>query len=232
MSQEEGLVGRLVGGMIRRSVRQCFRRVYWRPPSVPLQGPVVFAVNHTGWHDGYLMFLAVSRLQVRSLDWIAEFDAFPLFRKVGGLPFPPGDAARRTATIRETLRLIREEGRSLIVFADGTLRRPGEPWEVGRAVELAAGCRPGVQVVPVSIVYDMSIHQRPEAFLSFGAPIDPADFSEKGQLCREAKSRIEALTYESQRMFGQESCWEVLHNCLLDVNERFDMRKAPLQPPH
>jgi 1-acyl-sn-glycerol-3-phosphate acyltransferase len=178
------------------------------------------------------MFLAVSRLQIRSLDWIAEFDAFPLFRKVGGLPFPPSDPARRTATIRETLRLMREEGRSLIVFADGTLRRPGEPWEVGRAVELTAGCRPGVLVVPVSIVYDISIHQRPEAFLAFGVPIDPDQHRGKGELCREAKRRILALTEESHGSLGQESRWEVLQNCLLDVNERFDMRKAPLKPPH
>jgi 1-acyl-sn-glycerol-3-phosphate acyltransferase len=231
MTQERGLAGMMVGSMIRRSVGQCFRRVYWSPPPMFPEGPVVFACSHHGWHDGYLMFQAVKALNKPTLDWIAEFDAFPLFRMVGGLPFPPADPARRAATVRETWKLMRDEGWSLMVFGDGELKRSSEPWTVGSAVEAAVRTVPGVQIVPVAISYDMSVHQRPEAYLWFDAPITPEEGWERGSLCAQAKERIEVLLMESRRIFGQEHKWQPLQNCRLDVNERWDVRKSPLKKP-
>ncbi|MCG9894673.1 MAG: hypothetical protein MH204_04280 [Fimbriimonadaceae bacterium] len=211
-AQEEGLIGRMVGGMIRRSLRKSFHTIWWNPPPEGLRGPIVWACSHHAWHDGYLMFEAVSRLGIRTLDWIAEFDSFPLFRHVGGLPFPPGDSARRAATVRSTIRLMREERRSLILFADGTLRRPHEPWEFGSAVGLIRRQVPGVRFVPVGIRLEISRHERPEAFLAFGEPLDDPE---------DLRGRVEDLLRPESGEF------QVLLRGTPDVNERWDMRRIP-----
>lgn len=223
--QEQGLLGRMVGGMIRRSVIKSFHTVYWKPPLAPLEAPVVFLCSHHSWHDGYLMFLAVSKLGIPTLDWIAEYDAFPLFAKVGGLPYPPNDPARRAGTARRTIRML-QEGWSLILFADGVLRRPDEPWEVGTAAPLIARQVPHAALVPVAIRCQLSMHQRPEAFLEFGEPLPWMDArADRGAAIRqEAKARLSAMLSSP---IGVLSDWQVLQNGTLDVNERWDMRRIP-----
>jgi 1-acyl-sn-glycerol-3-phosphate acyltransferase len=221
MGQEEGAIGRLVGAMIRRTVKARFRNVYWTEPSFPLVPPVVFVPNHHGWHDGYLMFHLVSRLKIPSLDWIAEYGAFPLFRFVGGLPFPADDALVRAATLRRTVRMMREQGRSLVLFAEGALHRPPELLPLGKALQAVAGQVPAASVVPVAILYDMSLHERPEAFLRIGRPV--AAGPGLPERTREAiASELEGLRAE----VAAGKTFEILAPGTPDVNERWAMRRA------
>jgi 1-acyl-sn-glycerol-3-phosphate acyltransferase len=216
--QEEGLIGRLVGGMIRRTVRARFRKVYWVPPvDVPAQ--CIFVATHHGWHDGYVMFHVVSALRRRSLDWIQEFAAFPLFAKVGGMPFPAGDPTMRAVTVKRTIRLMREEGRSLILFGEGILHRGPELLEIGKSLAVVARAVPGVAVIPVAIRYDMSLHERPEVFVTFGdaVPVDDA-------LLVTVRARLGELLAAPLP-----DAPEVLAHGMLDVNERWDVRKSPLK---
>lgn len=217
------MIGRQVGAMIRRSVRSRFRAVYWRRPAQMPEGPVVFACTHTGWHDGYVLFLAVRALGKPTLDWIVEFDAFPLFRYAGGMPFPAGDQARRVATIRETVRRMRDEGWSLMVFGDGELKPLGEPWEVGRAVDTVVKGVPGVRVIPVALVYEMGVHERPSAAVWMGEALEPGP-----ELRNRAQSAIESLAEEARAMLrAVEPAGEILLAGTKDVNERWDMRRRP-----
>lgn len=218
--QEEGFIGRMVGGMIRRTLKQQFHTVYWKPPDPVPAGPVIFTCSHTMWHDGYLMFKAVTELGLQTLDWIAEFDAFPLFRKVGGLPYPPNDPARRAATLRESIRLMNAEKRSLILFSDGNLRRPHEEWHVGRAVEVVAKHVPEATILPVAIRAEVSLHQRPVAYLCFGQPLARGE-----NLKERAKEEISVMLKPDDN-----AAWQLLMTGTLDVNERMDMRKAPRFP--
>lgn len=205
--------------MIRRSVRSRFRNVYWTPPSSLPAGPVIFACNHHGWHDGYLMFHVVCALQKRSLDWITEFDAFPLFAKVGGMPFPRDRVEARAATIRHTVRLMKEEGRSLILFAEQHLHRPPEILPIGKAVELIVRQVPNVHVIPTAIHYAMDLHERPEAFIGFGGSMDAERFSADA-LRIEMVRTLEAVRDGWAR--GEEPA--VLVRGTPDVNERWDFR--------
>lgn len=215
--QEEGFIGRMVGGMIRRTLKQQFHSIYWRPPDPVPSGPVIFVCSHTMWHDGYLMFKAVTELKLPTLDWIAEFDAFPLFRKVGGLPYPPNDPTRRASTLRESIRLMKAEKRSLILFSDGNLRRPHEDWQVGRAAEVVARHVPEATILPVAIRAELSLHQRPSAYLWFGEPLlRGTDLKER------AKEEISKMLDSRD-----EEPWSLLMQGTLDVNERMDMRQAP-----
>jgi len=208
--------------MIRRSVRKAFRNVYWAPPQLP-PPPCIFVPNHHGWHDGYVMYHAVTKLGLRSLDWIAEFDAFPLFAAVGGLPFPPRDASRRAATIRKTLNLMRAERRSLILFAEGTLHRPSTLMPFGKALELLADKALEAAVVPVGIRYEMAMHERPECHLMFGAPVERGP-----NLAYRTKLEVaHLLDLLEKKVRFEPEVFEVLASGTPDVNERLDMRRIP-----
>jgi 1-acyl-sn-glycerol-3-phosphate acyltransferase len=212
--QEEGWIGRRVGGMIRRSVRARFRKVYWVPPtSIPDQ--CIFVASHHGWHDGYIMFHVVTALQRRSLDWIQEFASFPLFAKVGGMPFPLGDAVARAVTVKKTIRLMRDEKRSLILFGEGVLHRGPEIWEIGKSLSVVSKAVPEAAIIPVAIRYDMGIHERPEVFVTFGNPlIGGQDISQR---VREELARLLSEPIPDNPA--------TLVSGTLDVNERWDMRR-------
>lgn len=205
--------------MISSSVRKSFRRVYWNRRSNLPPGPIIFAVNHHGWHDGYLMFHLAKAVDRPILDWITEYDAFPLFRFVGGMPFPADDAKRRAITVRKTIREMNATGRSLLIFPEMHLHPPGEVWELGRAIELVVNKVPQATVVPVAIVYRMDIHERPEAFLRIGDRIERgSDFLHR--LRQAIQLNLEELRRDAMSYFA----FDVLVEGTLDVNERWDFR--------
>ncbi|MBL8049336.1 MAG: 1-acyl-sn-glycerol-3-phosphate acyltransferase [Chthonomonas sp.] len=211
MAQEQGLVGRLVGGMVRRSVRARFHTVYWSPPTTAPRHPAILYANHHGWMDGYLMFYLIQKLNLECVDWIQEFDSFPLFAKIGGMRYPLGDTAARAATIKRTIRLMQAGGKSLVIFPEMELQRPGPLRTFGEALSLVARKVPDVQLVPVAIRYEMSIHERPEAWLTVGEPEPWCDLDH-------AQQALADLT-------RQERQFQVLIEGTKDVNERFGSRK-------
>ena len=223
MGQAVGLVGKIVDRMIRRTVRSRFRCVYWIPPVAPLPQPCIFAPNHHGWHDGYVMYHAVTALKMQTLDWIQEFDAFPLFGQIGGMPFPADDAAKRAITIRKTIRLMNQEKRNLLLFAEQELHLPPEVRQFGKALELVASHVTGACVVPTAIRYEMSMHERPECFLMFGTPLTGKDMTGAGTRLA-VKSLLDELAVKVR--FSPEA-FQILAQGTLDVNERMDMRKIP-----
>ena len=218
MSQEEGMVGKLVGGMIRRSVRSRLRNLYWQPPKTRLTAPVIFYTNHHGWLDGYLMYHAITKLGIRFLDWIEEFDAFPLFAKVGGMRFAKGDLGGRVKTVRKTIRLMRDEKRSLILFPEGVLHRPPEIYPFGKSLETVATKVPGVMLVPVAIYYELSMHERPEAWLGFGAP-------HSFESLDSCKTRLEQDLLTLRQSVSDGVQFEILAKGTPSVNERMSMKR-------
>ncbi|MER3496643.1 MAG: hypothetical protein C4320_07650 [Armatimonadota bacterium] len=171
--QERAPLGRLVTGMILRTLRARFHHLEVGGATEELPDQVIFVANHNGWHDGYVMFALARYFGRPVLDWIAEFEAFPPFALVGGMPFPENDAAVRATTIRKTIRIMRAERRSLILFAEGALHPGPELLPFGGAVDLIARQVPGVRVIPVAIRYDLVFHERPVASISVGPPLEP-----------------------------------------------------------
>lgn len=207
----------MVGSMIRRSVRNRYRQVLYRLPHARPQAPVVLYPNHHGWMDGYLMFHLITKLRLVCVDWIEEFDAFPLFARVGGMRFAPGDRIGRVATVRNTINLMRK-GRSLVLFAEGVLHRPPEVWPFGKAIEVIAKHVPGVTFAPVAIYQEMSLHERPEAWLSLGTShlfISRSD----------CQARLNQELIDLRKSVHQGDPFEILAAGTLSVNERMDMRR-------
>lgn len=228
MNQERGILGRAVGNMVRRAVRQRFRQVLWIPPQQALEAPSIFVANHNGWHDGYLMYHLVKALGLPSVDWIEEFGAFPAFAAIGGMPFPHDDASARAKTIRSTIRLMNTEKASLVLFAEGRLHAGPGVLPLGKALATVAKHVPDSTIVPVAIRYRMGIHERPEAFLMVGTPVraatEPRDPAREG-LCatlEELDCRIAQLDRS-----GNHEGFDILADGTKDVNERWDVRRAP-----
>ncbi|HYE95880.1 MAG TPA: 1-acyl-sn-glycerol-3-phosphate acyltransferase [Rubricoccaceae bacterium] len=120
------LARRAAGALIVRDLKRSFRRVVWvgPPPSLP-DAPVVLYANHHGFHDGYLLWLLAGKLLRRETTlWMEEWRRVPLFGPLGTLPFPPGDARQRVATLRETARRMKKENPVLVLFPEGALRPP------------------------------------------------------------------------------------------------------------
>ncbi len=132
----------------------------------------MLVANHHGWFDGHLLFLAVRRLGLPTVLWVERLDEFPFFASIGALPFPKTDAARRAATVLRTARWLRAGG-NLAVFPEGVLHRPPDLDPIEPSLRLVRRVAPSVPLVPVAIRYEMSVHQRPEAWLTFGEPTEP-----------------------------------------------------------
>lgn len=212
-----------MGAMIRRSVRRRLHNVYWIPPTFELRPPVIFVPNHHGWFDGYLMYHVVTRLGIATLDWIQEYDSFPLFGKIGGLPYPLQNPSVRAATVKRTIRMMREEGWSLLLFAEAELHYPPTLLEFGKALETVAAKVENVQVVPVAIKYEMAMHERPEAFLSIGEPVRNGD-----GLGQQTRLKVQDSLSDLEREIrsgGQR--FEILAKGTPDVNEKWSLARFP-----
>ena len=218
MNQEEGIIGKAVGTMIRRTVKSRLRNLYWSPPTTDLEPPIIFYVNHHGWLDGYLMFQALTKLDIRFLDWIEEFDAFPLFSKVGGMRFAKGDLIGRAKTVRTTIKKMRGENYSLVLFPEGILHQPPILLPFGRSLEVVAKKVTGLKLVPVAIYYELSMHERPEAWVGFG---EPHHFESMTHCENKLQQQLESL----RASVGNQDSFEVLTKGTPSVNERMSMKR-------
>lgn len=220
MTQDEGILGKLVGGMIQRTVRKTFRNVYWQGPARPIEAPAILFANHHGWHDGYLMYHLVKALQIHAVDWIEEFDVFPLFSKVGGMRFPKADSTARAAAIRRTIRLMKDDRRSLVLFAEGKLHRGPELLPFGKALPFLIKNVPNVSLVPVAIRYWQGVHERPEAWIRVGEPVTPGT-------AETLRTELVGVLSRLDSAIAQEEHFDVLASGTKSVNEKWDMRRIP-----
>jgi len=105
--------------LIERALRRTFRRIEWIGPFEPPPGdvPLVIAANHHVFHDSYALGWIVERvLHRRAMVWMAEYDRFPFFGLLGAMPLPPDDAGRRAATVRRTVRIMRRQPASGMIY--------------------------------------------------------------------------------------------------------------------
>lgn len=210
--------------MVRRSVRKSFKNVYWTPPALVPPGPCLFFANHHGWFDGYLMYHLVKALDRPALDWIQEFGAFPLFAKIGGMPFPADDPAARAKTVRQTIRQMKTEKRSLVLFPEGVLHYPPEILPFGKSFEFVARQVPEATLVPVAIRYEHALHERPEAFLRLGSPV-PHGPNLLARARATLQTQLETLAADIRK--SPRTDFQILARGTDSVNERWDMRRLP-----
>ncbi len=185
------MLGALSRYLLRRDLRNAFRRVCWvgdRPPQ-DLSAPLIVYANHNNFFDGHLLWVASHEVLKRQIIiWMREWDRFPIFAPEGALPFPADDPARRASTIRGTVsRLNRNPARQLLAyFPGGELLRPELPLPPfdTRTFDRLGRLMPTAMWMPLGIHVTWWGENRPTALLASGPPSASVDGGERSRLER------------------------------------------------
>ncbi len=174
--------------VLRRSLARTFRRIVWAGAwAAPARSrPAVLYSNHHAFHDAQILgYLIEHVLGRRSIGWMEDLDRFPFLGVLGAAPFPPHDAVRRAATIRETVRLMaRDPDTILIYFPEATLHRAEEgvrAFPPDRFTRLSRVFTE-VQWWPVALRITDWCEARPTALLGGAAPHDQVTGRERQTL--------------------------------------------------
>ncbi len=133
--------------------------------------PIIVMSNHASNFD----ILAMQGYFPRPLSWIAKKELFkiPVFgnsmKRGGYIPLDRGDGRKALKSIDEAAKIIRE-GRSVILFPEGTRTRDGQMLPFKRGGFLLAA-RAGVPVVPVTILGSFSINPGGSLGLNLGRTV-------------------------------------------------------------
>lgn len=164
-------------GRIRRNFGNVFVSGLEETRSIVARSSMLLVANHTTWWDA-LVALYVSELLVRC-DGYAMMDAanlkrLPFFRRVGAFGVDLTDPSDGARAMRYAVRLLGAPGRALWIFPQGRERSPFEPFGSSAlrpgAAQIARLARRAV-VLPVGLRYAFGGAERPDLWVSIGAPI-------------------------------------------------------------
>jgi chlorobactene lauroyltransferase len=164
----------------RWSLWRSFDRVWLQtigPLPDPRNGPLILYLNHSGWWDGYMMYvihrivlggrfdshLLMEEKQLRAYRFFTWSGAFSIDRR------DPEDARRSQHYAANLLRSRRN--RALFIFPQGRIvpndRRPLALYPgIARIIALTGP----VQLCPVALRYEFLGQQWPHAFIRIGPP--------------------------------------------------------------
>jgi 1-acyl-sn-glycerol-3-phosphate acyltransferase len=174
--------------------------------------PCILVANHSSYLDNPLLVLALPR----RFSFVAKAElrsnpAIHLFLRRIETEFVERSRARRSARDLQTLSARVRQGRTLLFFPEGTLRRePGLlPFRIGAFITAAAQ---DVPVVPVTIDGSRALltdrdwrPRRGEVTVTVGQPLHPRDYNGGGALDRRqtAQALREAARHEILQYCGE-----------------------------
>ena len=204
--QKGTVTRRLIHAVISIALRLFFRRIETsRAELVPLDGPVIFVLNHpNGLIDPALVFCSLPRrvsflakstlfrLPVISFV-LRQLEALPLYRRVDA-----GEDMTQNRKTFEACHKLFKEGRCIALFPEGLSHSSTTlmPIKTGAARialgaisvgrETAEGFE--LKIVPAGLYYTSKTSFRSEALIRFGAPlrVEPVGLDEQGEPPREA----------------------------------------------
>ena len=184
------LVAAVRPSAVQWAIRQVLRLRYRVRVSgiehLPRHGPVMVAVNHLSWIDGFMLAGLIPR-RGRALVYGAYLKLpilGPLARKAGMIPV--ADRGHRSM-IRAALGVL-DDGEVLGIFPESQISRTGLMGPLYRGIELLASKRPDVPIVPVALdnlwgsLFSFSggrfLWKRPQGLrrtvgVAFGPPLEP-----------------------------------------------------------
>jgi 1-acyl-sn-glycerol-3-phosphate acyltransferase len=129
--------------------------------NVPSGTPVIFMSNHQGNFDILALFQAIPR----RFAWIAKEELFrvPVFghsmARAGYVPLDRSAGGRKALKSMDNAAALIREGRSVVVFPEGTRTPDGELLPFKQGGFLLAG-KAGVPIVPITINGSMRINPK------------------------------------------------------------------------
>lgn len=160
---------------------------------IPLEGPVILAVNHVSLVDPPLM--AVSVAPRRRPFGVGKKELFekPLLgwwlRNIGNFPLDrAGDA---TSAMRSALSVL-ERGGCLVIFPEGTRVKPGERRAPKAGISMLA-FRSGAKVVPLRVVGTAEFPRRFPLEVRVGEPLAPPKSEDRETGLAYAKDLMERI---------------------------------------
>ncbi len=168
---------------------------------IPAGAPVIFMSNHQSNFDILALFQAVPR----RFSWIAKEELFkvPVFghsmARAGYIPLDRGASGRRALKSMEKAAGLIRDGRSVIIFPEGTRTEDGSLLPFKQGGFLLAG-KAGVPIVPVTINGGMRINPKNRIELYPGTirirfsdpiPTEGVGGKERERLMEEVRQAIE-----------------------------------------
>lgn len=136
--------------------------------------PVLMAVNHVAFWDGFLLPCLERALEADAYCLMdrANLERLAFLRYAGALPLDCSDTRRARMDLERAARLLDRPGRLLVVFPSGEHVPTRFPLRfqtgVVRIAELA-----GLPIVPAALGYDFLQDPKPEVRISIGAAVVP-----------------------------------------------------------
>lgn len=166
--------------IVKAFLRLCFYIAfnvhYVGKENIPKDTPVIYVSNHRTNADPPLVCCAVPRRHA----FMAKEELFKN-KFFGGLitwlgAFPVSRGKGDMGVIDTAVERL-DEGRSLLIFPEGTRSKDGKVHKGHSGAALTA-VRSGKPIVPVGIVFGEKLKFRTKVTVKYGKPINPADYCE------------------------------------------------------
>ncbi len=162
------------------------------PPKTPAGAPVVVYTNHPGWWDPIVM-LRLSREYFSDRRNFGAIDAdaleaYAIFKRVGLFGVDPDPLKGAAQFLRVSARIVEDPATSLWVTPQGRFSDVRErPLGFRPGLGRLASRHPQAVFLPLAIEYGFWEEPKPEAFVSFGAPVRGADLGDDPNTALEAR---------------------------------------------
>lgn len=158
--------------------RASFRAVWLRSAGPPPEGdqPLILFCNHCGWWDAHMAMLVNERVLKRDGYAMAEdkqLERYPFFRALGLFSVNRSDPRSAMRSVAYAVDLLRERPRRmLLIMPQGRIlandvRPLGFESGIAHVVKRLGAC----VLQPMALRYEFIGEQKPEAFISLGAPV-------------------------------------------------------------
>ena len=196
--------------LIKSGLRASFFRVSWRQATLLPNAttPIILFGNHSAWWDGHLA-MALNEERWKRDGYVmvedTQLSRYQFFRAIGAFSVNRKDGRSAMETLNYCVDVLSDKpGRMLLMYPQGEIVandvRPLNFFSgVGRVVKDVAQRVGACAAYPMALRYEFVGEQKPEAFISVGAPI--IHQKTNGTTAKEITTRMQAaLTQELDQL--------------------------------